>query len=206
MTASRLVLRVILILSLLAAPLAAEAQGHALASVREIPRVLTAHGGGAPSPAYGPDEVIRLQLEALAANDDPHEDAGIEVAFRLASPANKRVTGPLARFIAMEHNALYGPLLNHRAVRYGALRLEDDPAAQTVIVTAGDGEVVAYLFVLSRQQGGACDGCWMTDSVLRFEAEEARREERETRWLRGGILCRDTSSSARSARNRSSSP
>jgi len=163
--------------------LATEAQQDALASVREIPRLLTTYGAGAhPSPAYGPDEVIRLQLEALAANDDPHEDAGIEVAFRFASPANKRVTGPLARFIAMVHNAIYGPLLNHRAVRYGTLRVEDNRAAQTVIVTARDGEVVAYLFMLSRQQGGTCDGCWMTDSVLRFEAEEARREGRESRW------------------------
>jgi uncharacterized protein DUF4864 len=171
-------------LALLATQLAAEAQGQMLASVREIPRVLTAQGGGAhPSPAQAPDEVIRVQLEALAANDDPHEDAGIEVAFRFASPANTRVTGPLARFIAMVHNALYRPLLNHRAVRYGPLRVEDDRAAQMVIVTAGDGEVVAYVFVLSRQQGGACDGCWMTDSVLRVEAEEALREERENGWL-----------------------
>jgi hypothetical protein len=137
-------LAVSLTLGLLPTLLAAEAQGHLLASVREMPRVLTGHGGGAhPSPAQGPDEVIRLQLGALAANDDPHADAGIEVAFRFASPANKRVTGPLARFIAMVHNALYRPLLNHRAVRYGTLRVEDDHAAQTVIVTAGDGEVVA---------------------------------------------------------------
>jgi hypothetical protein len=173
-----------LVLTILATPLAAEAPGHVLPSMREMPRVLTSHGGGAhPSSAQGPDEVIRLQLGALAANNDPHEDAGIEVAFRFASPANKQVTGPLARFIAMVHNALYRPLLNHRAVRYGTLRVENDHAAQMVIVTAGDGEVVAYLFVLSRQQGGACDSCWMTDSVLRVEAEEARREDRENGWL-----------------------
>lgn len=176
--------KAILAVALLASPLAAEAQQDALASVGEIPHLLTTHGGGAhPSPAYGPDEVIRLQLEALAANDDPHQDAGVEAAFRFASPANKRVTGPLARFVAMVHNALYRPLLNHRAVRYGTLRVGDDRAAQTVIVTARDGEVVAYLFMLSRQQGGDCDGCWMTDSVLRFEAEEARRQGRESRWL-----------------------
>jgi uncharacterized protein DUF4864 len=164
-------------LALLAALLAVDAQGQVRVSVRAIPLVPTAHGAGAqPSPAYGPDEVIRLQLGALAANDDPHADAGIEVAFRFASPANRQVTGPLTRFIAMVHNVLYQPLLNHRAVRYGALRVEDDDAAQAVIVTARDGEVVAYLFKLSRQQGGPCDGCWMTDSVLRIEAEETQRE------------------------------
>jgi hypothetical protein len=146
-------------LALLAAPLVAEAPEHALAAVGQISYVLTAHGGDAhPSPAYGPDEVIRLQLEALAANDDPHMNAGIEVAFRFASPANKQVTGPLARFIAMVHTALYRPLLNHRAVRYGMLRVEDDHAVQTVIVTAREGDVVAYVFMLSRQQGGSCDG------------------------------------------------
>jgi Domain of unknown function (DUF4864) len=163
------------ILILLVGPLAVEAPRHALASVCEVPGLQMTQGGGAhPSPAYGPDEVIRLQVEALAANDDPHEDAGIEVAFRFASPANKQVTGPLARFVAMVHNALYRPLLTHRAVRYGPLRVEADLAAQTIIVTARDGEAVAYLFMLSRQRGDACDGCWMTDSVLRVEAEEAR--------------------------------
>lgn len=162
-----------LAVALLAAPPAAGAQEHGPAPACAF--LLTAHGGGAhPGPAYGPDEVIRLQLEALAANDDPHTDAGIEVAFRFASPANKRVTGPLGRFTAMVHNALYRALLNHRAVRYGTLHVDNDHAARVVIVTARDGELVAYLFILLRQRGGACDGCWMTDSVLRLEAEQAQ--------------------------------
>jgi hypothetical protein len=174
----------LLALAPLVVPLAAEVPEHALAPACEIPCLPTAHGGDAqPSPAYGPDEVIRLQLEALAANDDPHVNAGIEVAFRFASPANKQVTGPLARFIAMVHNALYRPLLDHRAVRYGTLRVEDDHAVQTVIVTAREGDVVAYVFMLSRQQGGSCDGCWMTDSVLRLDAEDARREGRKSHRL-----------------------
>jgi len=165
------------VLALLAAPLVADTQ-------ERTPDRVAAHAAPVhPSPAHSPDEVTRLQLEALAANDDPHEDAGIEVAFRFASPANKRVTGPLARFILMVHNPLYRPLLHHRAVRYGTIQVQDDHARQSVIVTARDGEHVAYVFALSKQKGGPCDGCWMTDSVLRIEGEEVRRADHTNRWL-----------------------
>ena len=56
----------------------------------------------APRPELSPEEVIRIQLEALRHNDE--QDRGIEVAFRFASPANRASTGPLPRFIRMiEH-------------------------------------------------------------------------------------------------------
>lgn len=125
-----------------------------------------------PSPDYSPGQVIRLQLEALADNDAPHKDAGIEVAFRFASPANKTVTGPLDRFIQMVHNPIYRPMLHHRTARYGELQISGNEAMQSVILTAADGERVGYIFILSKQKGGPCDECWMTDSVLRFAVQE----------------------------------
>lgn len=125
-----------------------------------------------PSPDYSADEVIRLQLEALADNDSPHKDAGIEAAFRFASPANKMVTGPLDRFTRMVHNPVYSAMLHHKAAQYGELRLQGNQAVQSVILTEANGERVGYVFILSRQKGAPCDECWMTDSVLRFEVEE----------------------------------
>lgn len=125
-----------------------------------------------PSPGYSPEEVIRIQIEALASNDDPYEDAGIEVAFRFASPANKVTTGPLDSFVRMVRNPVYSPMLNHKAARYGHLRIRGNQAAQPVILTTSSGEHVGYFFILSKQSGGTYDGCWMTDSVIRFEVED----------------------------------
>ena len=129
-----------------------------------------------PRPAFPPEEVVRIQIEALGDNDRPHPDAGIEITFRFASPANRKVTGPLPRFIEMVHNRAYRPMLNHRGARYGKLKREGNHASQTVILKTGDGSRVGYLFQLSRQSEAPYKGCWMTDSVMRFEVREDYRQ------------------------------
>ena len=126
-----------------------------------------------PSPEYAPREVIRFQIEALAHNDNPHKDAGIEIAFRFASPVNKTVTGPLDRFIRMVHSPMYRPMLHHQAAQYGTLQVQGDQARQSVLLTTSNGKRVGYIFILSKQQGDPCEACWMTDSVLPFAVEEA---------------------------------
>ena len=37
-----------------------------------------------PQPKFTPEKVVRIQLDALANNDKPYQDAGIEIAFRFA--------------------------------------------------------------------------------------------------------------------------
>jgi hypothetical protein len=118
-----------------------------------------------PNPQYTPDEVVRFQLEALSQNNDPHNNAGIELVFRFASPANKETTGPLRRFARIVYNPLYRPLLNHQRAHYGELREDGDKAAQLVVLTSRSGKRMSYLFMLSRQEGGHYDECWMTDAV-----------------------------------------
>ena len=129
-----------------------------------------------PRPAYPPEEVVRIQIEALGDNDRPHSDAGIEITFRFASPANKKATGPLPRFIEMVHNPAYRPMLNHRGARYGKLKREGNQASQTVILKTREGSRVGYLFQLSRQTEAPFKDCWMTDSVIRFEVREDYRQ------------------------------
>ena len=53
-----------------------------------------------PDPSLSPQDVVSIQIEALRNNDTPYENRGIEVTFNFASPANKRITGPLERFTA----------------------------------------------------------------------------------------------------------
>ena len=120
-----------------------------------------------PSPDLSPKEVVRLQVEALGANDEPFEDAGIEAAFNFASPANKRATGPLRRFRRLFDTSTYGPMVDHEGATYSEVKVEGDGARVGVILETGDGDRVGYLFQLSRQSRPPYDDCWMTDAVQR---------------------------------------
>ena len=129
--------------------------------------------GAFPSPDYGPEDVVRIQVQALGNNDVPYRDAGIEIAFRFASPANKRFTGPLWRFTRMLHAPTYRPFLFHRAAHVGRADIQGSQASLTVILTAADGRRLGYVFRLSRQRGKPCDACWMTDEVWPVDLQEA---------------------------------
>lgn len=121
-----------------------------------------------PSPKWTPEQVVQIQLTALANADDPFPNAGVEIAFRFASPANRSVTGPLQRFSELVRNPVYAPMLDYRQVRFGSLQVRDAQASQVVVLTDGAGDQVAYRFDLSRQ---AVDNtlCWVTDQVVRLQ-------------------------------------
>ena len=123
-----------------------------------------------PEPKLKPNDVVRLQLLAMQQNDD--SDFGIEVTFRFASPANKKQTGPLKRFISLVRNPSYRPLLNHINATFIELTVEEVFAVQDVIITTSNGERIGYRFRLSIQKGPLYPGCWMTDSVTPFKVLE----------------------------------
>jgi len=91
------------------------------------------------------------------------------VTFNFASPANKRLTGPLERFKAMVRNPTYGPMIDHRSAKYENLVVEDGSARVDIILTAKEGVYLGYRFFLSRQQGNPYEGSWMTDAVIPFD-------------------------------------
>ncbi len=122
-----------------------------------------------PDPSLSPQDVVSIQIEALRNNDIPYADRGIEVTFNFASPANKRVTGPLERFKEMVRNPNYGPMINHRSARYENLMVEGDFARMDVILNSKKGDHLGYRFILSRQHGNEYEGSWMTDAVIRFD-------------------------------------
>ena len=93
-----------------------------------------------PDPSLSPQDVVSIQIEALRNNDVPYEDRGIEVTFNFASPANKRMTGPLERFKVMVRSPIYGPMINHRTARYENLMVEGDIAQIDVILNSQQGE------------------------------------------------------------------
>ena len=123
-----------------------------------------------PKPELKPNDVVKLQLLAMQQNDE--SNFGIEVTFRFASPANKKQTGPLNRFIRLVRNPSYLPLLNHTNATFLELTVEEDFAVQDVIITTSKGERIGYRFRLSIQKGPLYPGCWMTDSVVPFKVME----------------------------------
>jgi hypothetical protein len=129
-----------------------------------------ANPGPSPSPGFSPGEVVRLQLDALRRNGEFGDDAGIAVAFRFASPANRAATGPLPKFVGMLKNPLYRPMLDHASARFGPVQVDGDVARLQVVLFGGSGEVAAYDFSLSRD---AETGCWLTDGVMLAPVEMA---------------------------------
>lgn len=136
-----------------------------LAAVLLAPASVAQADAAQPAPELTPGAVVRIQVEAMKRNDQPRRDAGIAVAFRFASPGNRQATGPLPRFTAMIRSG-YADLLGFQRAEYGEPQIRGDRAVQAVTLVQRDGRRVTYGFALSRQAGGPCDGCWMTDAVV----------------------------------------
>jgi hypothetical protein len=119
-----------------------------------------------PDPSYGPGEVVSVQLDGLATNDEPFENAGIGVAYNFASPSNRRATGPFDRFVRMVTGPRYAPMVDHVEATPGPVERDDDTAERRVTLTGPDGRTVTSLFTLSRDRPGDLDGCWLTDRVV----------------------------------------
>ncbi len=126
-----------------------------------------------PSPKLDPAEVVRIQVEALRINSDL--DTGIALTYRFASPGNKSFTGPLARFTQMIRSSPYDRLLNHLTARYGPVAVDGDEAHQMVIIIDANGDEVAYVWVLTRQNEGKFKDCWMTDAVMPAQRPTQRK-------------------------------
>jgi len=118
-----------------------------------------------PSTELAPEDVVRIVINALSRNDEPHVDAGIETTFNFASPANKVNTGPLDRFIKMVKGPPYGIMVDHASSEFSEVVLTGNRAYQMVRLTAVDGTAVVFAFRLSRQQDGDFADMWMTDAV-----------------------------------------
>lgn len=130
------------------------------------------NNGLKPDPSLSPDAVVRIQMEAMQNNDMPEDDAGIRTAFVFASPQNKEATGPVERFITMIKDSEYSPMIDARSIEYGPTRIDGNIAVVSVILLSADGDVVGYIFGLSKQTDGLYEDCWMTDMVMRVDVPD----------------------------------
>ena len=122
-----------------------------------------------PHPSLTPLDVVRIVMKALQPNDAGGTNNGIAITYNFASPANRQMTGPLSRFIPLVSGPVYGEMINHKGAAYEKVILKDQNAQVDVIIRTVSGKFRGFRFRLSRQQGNAHEGTWMTDSVLPFE-------------------------------------
>ncbi len=118
-----------------------------------------------PDPARAPEDVVRIQLEALRDNHVPTPDAGIRQTWELAHPNNKRLTGPLPRFAQMIKGQAYRPLIDHVTHEIEELAATPQEVAFKVTVETTDGTVFEYLWAVGLVLEGPTEGAWMTTSV-----------------------------------------
>ena len=118
-----------------------------------------------PSPAYQPSEVVGIQMRALANNDKPFSNAGIEITFRFASPKNKLSTGPIERFTGLFNHPAYRAMINHSSLEVGKAEVRQNRARVPVKIETDDGRNLIFLFELSLQNTEPYLNCWMTDAV-----------------------------------------
>lgn len=131
-------------------------------SATDIPGAGASDQQVGPHPDFSPQQVVRIQLAALRGNDD--QDRGIAICFRFASPANKRVTGPLPRFVRMVEQGPYSLMLRYQEAVFEPVEIVGSTARQTVTLY-GEREASTYIFYLGKQLAGDCKDCWMTESV-----------------------------------------
>ena len=125
-----------------------------------------------PIPELAPQEVVEIQLAALKANDQ--KDRGIELAYRFTSTRNKKLLADdIERFTEIIRRDSYAPMFEHIRYEMGPVDREDQMAAVAVMMNLTDGKTIGYIFILSRQNGGEYDDCWMTEGVVQVVEHES---------------------------------
>ena len=126
-----------------------------------------------PSPELDPPQVVQAMLAALKKNSDQ----GIAELYKFSSPGNREKTGPLASFREMIREG-FPDMLGHREARTGPPLIDGDRAMLPVELVGSDAQVHRYVFLLSRQEGGECEGCWMADAVVNSDEDSDAPPER----------------------------
>lgn len=121
-----------------------------------------------PAPDLTPKDVVTAQLKALKNNDQPYKDAGMEIAYRFASPYHKAENGPFRRYRGMLSSQRYSTLVNCQSYFIQKHFSNDKKAEYFVFITDASGEEWVFLFRLSKQSASPYENFWMTDTVIAY--------------------------------------
>ncbi|GAB5405492.1 MAG: hypothetical protein Aurels2KO_37230 [Aureliella sp.] len=118
---------------------------------------------GVASADMTPEEVVGKQVQSIRDAVDSPES--IRECFALASPGNRKLTGPVERFADMVMTEPYAILAKAPEIQVGTAVTEDEYAAVLVTAVAETGVPAAFRFILERQALAPYEGCWMTVAV-----------------------------------------
>lgn len=118
-----------------------------------------------PSAELGPEDVVEIQLLGLKLTNGDSQSVAMRQVWEFAHPANKAMTGPLARFATLFDLPAYRPLLGHKDHEILRLAARPDMVQMRVSITGADSQAYVYLWVVGRVDDGPYDGSWMTLSV-----------------------------------------
>jgi hypothetical protein len=118
-----------------------------------------------PNPLLSPDDVVKIQLDALQNNDLMKNDEGIRFAFAFASPLNRQSLGSLEDFIKLLKETVYRRMIGFERAELEHMHIEGEMARQDVHLLKKN-SCFSYLFLLSKQRNEPYYGYWMTDAVL----------------------------------------
>jgi hypothetical protein len=116
-----------------------------------------------PKSHFSPAEVVALQVQSI--RDSLTNPERLKVCYSLASPENRAVTGPFARFAQMVMLPSYDRLANSQEWQIGSATIEGDYAAVLVSTVSNDGDATAFRFLMHQHQKAPYKGCWLTEAV-----------------------------------------
>ena len=153
--------------------LAAFVSASAIASTNSRPAL-----NNEPSPELTPEQVIGHQIRALSADGEIRDR--IEHCYRFASPSNRRYTGPIDKFEKMIQSPEYRVLLDARKFLVGRALVESPDLVHLLLtVVDKDGNLVCFRCFLTKQTAPPYQGCWMTDTVVRFGGIQRGNREQD---------------------------
>jgi hypothetical protein len=123
-----------------------------------------------PSTELQPGDVVQIVIDALASNDYPFPDAGIETTYNFASPSNKVQTGPLHNFTKLLKGPSFSQIINHRDSTLSEVILEKNKALRLVQIISANNKTLYFAFRLELQQLGHYAGMWLTEAVWQLDS------------------------------------
>ncbi|CAM6096531.1 unnamed protein product [Calypogeia fissa] len=137
-----------------------------------------------PNPQISLEEAVRLQMEALACNDEPRPDHGLEVMYYFANTDGTDSGGSLPQYFgfpsdlyhfghfALKFKTWCPELINHSG--YDVIQTEEVKNAEkggfaqvTVQARRGHDDSSTWIFTMSKHARGRQLPCWLTTSLRR---------------------------------------
>ncbi len=111
---------------------------------------------------YTPEQVVELQIRSIQNSlTDPEK---LRVCYSLASPANRSMTGPIARFAEMVVAPPYDQLALAKDWQVGKAEVKGIYAVVLATATSDD-DIHAFRFMLRQQSDAPYENIWMTEGV-----------------------------------------